>query len=71
MIVFCVYIVTLKGGIQVKVLPLLKNCFEVFQNVFELQSSEESSLTSFSKYSCLYFLNSLITVLRSVLHLAQ
>ena len=61
----------LRGGTIVEVLPLSKNCFEVFQNVYELQSSEESSLSSFLKYSCFDFLNSLITVLRSVLYLVQ
>ena len=61
----------LRGGTLVEVLLLLKICFKVFQNVFELQSSEESSLSSFSTYSCLDFLNSLITVLRSVLYMVQ
>ena len=41
----------LKGGSLVEILPLSNVCFEVFQNVLELQSSEERSLSSLFEFS--------------------
>ena len=50
----------------VEVCPKLRICFDIFQNIFELQSLEDKSLSRLWEYNCFDFLNSMISLFRRV-----